>query len=210
MNKETTRLVSVLVLLTVVITGCEKRQASEPAPKTAENIPVLKQFIGRTDIVIVKHFFKPLDLVSADRQEFISPCHVALGALVAYEPGKESGRLKGVRVGVTSTYVKENAYSHPDEHVSFLDESEARDMAAALNYLKQVNGEWAATQPSDDVEVMFASKDDFQFSLLPDAKKGNLLYFQSGNASCALSITALDELQKGLDSVLRTLKNNEK
>lgn len=210
MKEEMKRIVCALVLLSVGLVGCYRRQVSEFQQKTAENVPVLKQFIGNTDIVIVKHFFMPVELVSTDREKYINPGHIDLGALVAYQPGKESSRLKGLRVEVVSTYVELNAYSHPDKHVSFLDEDEARDMATALSYFKQVNGTWVTNPPSDNVEVMFASKDDFRISLLRDAKMGNTLFFQSGNASFALPITELDNLQKGMDSVLQTLKNNEK
>jgi hypothetical protein len=136
--------------------------------KDAENTPALKQFIGRTDIVKIKHFFTPEELIAKGKGEFISPGRLELGAVIAYEPGKESDRRKGVRMEVVSTYVRENEYSRPNTHVSFLDEDEAKDLAAALSYVKQVNGTWATAPPSDDVEVMFASKDDFVLSLLPD------------------------------------------
>ena len=176
----------------VLLVGCEK-----PAPvsmKDAENTPALKQFIGRTDIVKIKHFFTPEELIAKGKGEFISPGRLELGAVIAYEPGKESDRRKGVRMEV----------------VSFLDEDEAKDLAAALSYVKQVNGTWATAPPSDDVEVMFASKDDFVLSLLPDQKTGNTLFVESGNASISFPVMMLEELQQKLESNLRTLKNNEK
>ena len=192
----------------VLLVGCEK-----PAPvsmKDAENTPALKQFIGRTDIVKIKHFFTPEELIAKGKGEFISPGRLELGAVIASEPGKESDRRKGVRMEVVSPYVRENEYSRPNTHVSFLDEDEAKDLAAALSYVKQVNGTWATAPPSDDVEVMFASKDDFVLSLLPDQKTGNTLFVESGNASISFPVMMLEELQQKLESNLRTLKNNEK
>jgi len=107
---------------------------------------------------------------------------------------------------VVSAYVRENEYSRPNAHVSFLDEDEAKDLAAALSYVKQVNGTWATAPPSDDVEVNVRVKGRFcpQFASRPEA--GNTLFVESGNASISFPVMMLDELQHKLESNLRTLK----
>jgi len=201
-----------LVVLTMcslgLLAGCGNH--GSVTPKGPENTPILKQFIGRTDIVKVKHFFAPEELMAKDEREFVSAGHLELGSVIAYEPGKESDRRKGIRMEVVSTYVLDNEYSRPDSHVSFLDEDEAQDLAAALTYLKQVNGSWATAPPKDDVEVMFASKDDFSLSLLPQQGASSILYVESGNAAISFPAEMLDDLQQKLGACLQTLKSNEK
>lgn len=172
--------------------------------------PVLKQFLARTDGVLVKHFFAPQLILSPEKGEFLSPGHIELGPLIAYEPGKEAEGHRGVRVEVVSSYVRANDFSHADNHVSFLDENEAKDLSSALAYMQQVNQTWGAAAPSDDVEVMFASKDDFQVSLLPDAKNGNRLFIESGNAPLSLPASFAAQLKEKLDSEIETLANNNK
>ena len=172
--------------------------------------PKLKTLIGRQDLVLVKNFFGVRVIISDSRIErSVTPGFVSFEAMSVFEPGKESTRIKGVRVDVGAAYVP-NGYRSRPEHVSLLDENEAHDLDSALSYIESVEAQWAKTPPSHHTEIMFRSKDDFDVSLLRDEKGSDSLLVRSGSldAMVDIPISQLTMVQIKLRSAIQTLDSN--
>jgi hypothetical protein len=170
--------------------------------------PKLKSLIGRQDLVLVKNFFGPQNVSDGRTEQYVQSGFVSLEAMSVFEPGQESHRLKGVRVTVGAAYVP-NGYRSRPEHVSLLDEKEARDLDSALTYVQSVEAEWQKNPPLHHTEIMFRSKDDFDVSLLR-GEKGDSLFITSGSLDAAvdLPINLLPSVQAKLRSAIQTLDNN--
>jgi hypothetical protein len=108
--------------LCLVLAGCtgQERPAPQaiPVEAKADNQPRLKKLLSSTDRLIVKHFFPTSSVVDPKKGEFVTAGFCEFGPVIVFEPQKESERLKGVRIEVHSTYVRENAYSKPEKSVS--------------------------------------------------------------------------------------------
>jgi hypothetical protein len=202
---------AVLASLCLALAGCAapaKQSASEDTK--AENQPRLKKLLSSTDRLVIKHFFPASSVTIPGLSRFFGGGFCAMGPVIAFEPGKEGERLKGVRIGVTSVYEIQNQFSRPEEGSSFLDLDEARDLDSAMSYMAQTAEGWKSKPPSDDIEVTFTSKDDFTAALLPNRGETTLL-FQSGRigkASVSLPASLLQEAQTQLHHAIQTLDAN--
>ena len=199
--------------LCLLLAGCAGKSVQpQPAPVEAkpDSQPRLKKLLSSTDRLIVKHFFPTSSVVDPRKGEFVTAGFCEFGPVVVFEPQKESERLKGIRIEIHSTYVRENAYSKPDKSVSFLDLDEARDLENALSYMGRTEEDWSKQRPADDIEVTFTSKDDFTAVMLP-GPNGDILLFQSGRVGSAalyLPINLLGDATTKLRSAVATAESN--
>lgn len=197
------------LFLTLSLVGCSKETSQTSEVGTA-NQPRLKKLLSSTDSLVIKHFFPPSSLNDPIKREFVTAGYCQLGPVIAFEPGKENERLKGIRVEVSSTFVRQNEFSKPDVSSSFLDLDEVKDLDNALSYMAQTEETWKNQRPADDIEVTFTSKDDFTVAMLPQ-KTGDILFFQSGRigtASLGLPVDKLQELQSKVRGAIATLEAN--
>ena len=206
------RPVAVLLLSGILIgcTGNFEKQRGISTESSADNQPRLKKLIASTDRLVIKHFFDSVAIHDPSQGQVITAGYCEFGPLVVYEPEKESDRLKGVRVEISSTYVRENAYSKPDKSVSFLDLDEVKDLDQALSYMGQTEQSWIKTRPTDDIEVTFTSKDDFIAVLFPNLP-ADMIVLKSGRigtAAVRMPVEKLGELQTKLRQVLSTLESH--
>jgi hypothetical protein len=201
------------LLLCLTFAGCPTK-VIQPAPVPVEpkpdNLPRVKKLLASTDLLIIKHFFPPTKIVDPKKGEFLSAGSCEFEPVTVFEPQKEAERLKGIRIEISSTYVRENAYSKAEKGVSFLDIDEARDLENAFSYTGRTEEDWLKQHPADDLEVTFTSKDDFTAVMLP-GPNGDILLLQSGrigSAAVYLPVSLLGEAAAKLRSALSTLDAN--
>jgi hypothetical protein len=205
------RAMAALFLVGIALIGCSadhERKGTEPS--ATDNEPRVKKFLSSTDRLVIKHFFNPIVITDPLRGQYTTPGRCELGPVVVYEPGKEKDRIKGVRIEISSTYVRVNEYSKADSGTSLLDLQEAQDLDNSLSYMAQTEQDWKRNRPTDDIEVTFTSKDDFTAALLPNSK-ADILYLHSqriGGATVSLPVSMLGELQTKLRQSISTLEAN--
>ena len=199
------------IAIACLFTGCKSAPKQINSAEKPDDGPVLKRFIARTDIMVVKHFYPDAKMDEAGGQRFLAPGYVTSTPIIAYEPGKESDARKGVKEFVSASYVMQNEYSHATQNYSFLDESEAADLATALQYMEETRDAWKSNKPADDVEVTFISKDGFTVTLLPRVgADGTTIAFASGAALVSFPADKIETFKGTLDAELQTLKSHEK
>ena len=196
----------------VATLGCSSKNAPSPA---------LKSMVERTDIVLVKNFYPETAASAPVRPREVSqpyhietvwfPGSVRLQPIIVFEPRARFRRVKGIGLTVRAESYRVDAETGGgEEHESYLDENEARDLDAALTYQIATAALWAKHAPDHHTEVMFQSKDEFRQTLLM-GDKGPVLLAVSGDpkgASVELPISVLPDLQKRLRQTLDVLDKN--
>src|SRR5262249_41264923 len=129
-----------------------------------------------------------------------------LTAIVVFEPGKESERLRGLGIEV-----KQGSGYLSRSHTSFLDLEEVEGLNTTIAYMLDVGTQWKSTN-KDNAEVVFQTKDEFKIGFgqnSPSFKKEELLGFVSsglGNESASLfPIEALGSIKGLVESGLTML-----
>ena len=200
-----------LIFLFSIMSSCLARTGETvPSETKPDNQPRLKKLLSSSDRLVVKHFFPTSAVTDPAKGEFVTDGFCEFGPLIAFEPTKESSRLKGLRIAINSTYIRENAYSRPEKGESFLDIDEAKDLDNAMSFMVQTEDTWKLQRPTDDIEVTFTSKDDFEAVLFPGTGGDTLLFKNGriGGAGVYLPVRLLGEAQTKLRNSIATLEAN--
>jgi len=147
-----------LVLLPLIASAQVKKEgeAKEPATK-------LEAFLAKKGKLIVKDFYRLGEVAGRYGSK------IEFSALVIYEPGQESQRIRGLKIEVTEggRYERSNT--------SFLDLEEIESLSKALEYMGGLSAKWKDIE-KDYTEVVFSTKGDF-----------NIGFYQSGIKQAAFS-----------------------
>ena len=148
----------VFVLLPLIASAQVKKEgeAKEPATK-------LEAFLAKKGKLIVKDFYKLGEVAGRYGSK------IEFSALVIYEPGQESQRIRGLKIEVTEggRYERSNT--------SFLDLEEIESLSKALEYMGGLSAKWQDIR-KEYTEVVFSTKGDF-----------NIGFYQTGTEQGSFS-----------------------
>lgn len=167
----------------------EERKAEKPATK-------LEEFLAKKGKLIIKDFYK-LGEVSGNNGSKIE-----FDAVVIYEPGQETERIRGLRLEVT----ERGRYERSD--TSFLDLEEIESLSKAIAYMVDLSSKWKYIN-KEYTEVVFSTKDDFSIGFYKRAYKINAFSSSGyiGKASCYFSsMQDLNSVKNIADKGLKLLK----
>jgi hypothetical protein len=126
---------------------------------------------------------------------------VEISALVIYEPGKESDRIKGLRIEVTEAGRLERS------NTSFLDLDEIAAVSQSLSYMSDLASK---SDQKEYTEVSFKTKGDFDIGFFKSSgRPSNGAYVASGSIGKVTaflpSLQSLSAVKNILDSGLALL-----
>ena len=143
MKKFLITVLCVLVLVPLVASAQVKKEdkAKEPATK-------LEAFLAKKGRLIIKEFYDLGEVAGRYGSK------IEFTALVIYEPGQESQRVRGLKIEVTEggRYERSNT--------SFLDLEEIESLSKAIEYMVGLSAKWAGIN-KEYTEVIFSTKGDF-------------------------------------------------
>ncbi len=153
-------------------------------PTRESQVPATKlgAFLDRTGVVLVKEF-TDAGTLNGDYETSIQ-----LKVVTAYERGKESERMRGVRI-----LIEQKNYSRSNS--SYLDMEELDAFVNAVGSMTEASKAWKKT-PAEHNEVMFSSKGEFTMGLYQEGT-GQTFFASSGivqNAQCYFSVDKLPQL----------------
>lgn len=130
--------------------------AKEPATK-------LEEFLAKKGKLIVKEFYDLGEVTGRYGSK------IELKALVIYEPGQDSQKVRGLKIQVTEggRYEKSNT--------SFLDLEEVESLSKAIGYMANLSSKWKGISKKY-TEIIFSTRGDFQIG-----------FYQKGSKQAAFS-----------------------
>ena len=148
----------VLVLVPLIVSAQVKKEdkAKEPATK-------LEAFLAKKGKLIIKEFYDLGQMPGRYGSK------VKFTALVIYEPGQESQRVRGLKIEVSEggRYERSNT--------SFLDLEEIESLSKGIEYMIGLSAKWKGIN-KEYTEVVFSTKGDF-----------NIGFYQKGAEQGAFS-----------------------
>ena len=144
-------------------------KAKEPATK-------LEAFLAKKGRLIIKEFYDLGEVAGRYGSK------IEFTALVIYEPGQESQRVRGLKIEVTEggRYERSNT--------SFLDLEEIESLSKAIEYMVDLSAKWKDMN-KEYTEVVFSTRGDFQIGFFQQGTK-QVAFASSGyigKASCFFS-----------------------
>lgn len=207
------RVFAIFVLFCLV--GCNRSIV-----KSKSNEPKLKTFLARTDLLLIKRFFDPKIIVlqppADDIRTYVSsrwtPGNVTIEPLTVVDANEHGTEVKGIRIDLSQNYWTIFADGHEpqvgeksSDH-AFLDNDEIADLDAAIIYMEKTMDSWTSQPPAAHTEVLFASKDGFQASLV--AGKEPSVVLEIGSTSVQLDKRRFSDLKNDIQSSMQILKAN--
>ena len=152
----------------------KKEETKEPTTK-------LEAFLVTKGKLIIKEFYE-LGRVSGKYGSKIE-----FTALVMFEPGEESKRVRGLKIEITQ------AGRYEKSETSFLDLEEVDSLLKAIEYLIDLSVKWKDIEKTY-TEVVFSTKGDFSIGFYQQGNKQAAFSSSGriGKASCLL--TSLQDL----------------
>ena len=152
-------LISCILLLVPVLASAQavkSAKAKEPATK-------LEEFLAKKGKLIVKEFYDLGEVTGRYGSK------IELKALVIYEPGDNSQRVRGLKIEITEggRYEKSNT--------AFLDLEEVESLSKAIGYMTNLSSKWKGINKKY-TEIIFSTKGDFQIG-----------FYQKGTKQAAFS-----------------------
>jgi len=144
-----------IILIPILLMTLTSFQVRDPqSGKEAEKLTKLEAFLAKKGILVIKEFYD-LGEVSGEYGS-----KVRVDAIIVYEPGKETQRIKGLRIEV---------FDGERSQASFLDIDEAESLSKALQYMIDLAKRWKKASRKY-TEVIFSTKGGFKIG-----------FYQSGN-----------------------------
>lgn len=187
MRRTITFLIISLMFLPLLAFAQEKPKG-EPATK-------LEQFLSKKGKLIVK------DSNNVGQITGQYGTKVDIEALVIYEPGKESERIRGLRIEVHGGGRLERS------DTSFLDMDEVESLSQAISYMVRIVEKWKDTS-REYTEVIFSTRGDFQLGFYQKATSVNAFAKSGiiGTATCFFPISELPRFKTLIDKGVSVLR----
>ncbi|HQJ39922.1 MAG TPA: hypothetical protein PK449_00005, partial [Exilispira sp.] len=147
-----------LVLLPMIASAQGENEGETKEPPTK-----LEAFLAKKGNLIVKDFYKLGEVAGRYGSK------IEFSALVIYEPGQESQRIRGLKIDITEGGKYERS------NTSFLDLEEIESLSKALEYMGDLSAKWQNIK-KEYTEVVFSTKDDF-----------NIGFYQIGSEQVSFS-----------------------
>ncbi len=127
---------------------------------------------------------------------------VKLDALVIYEPGNLSSKMRGIRVEVKEVSRLERS------NTSLLDMDEVADLSQAITYMLDLAAKWKDSDRKVYTEVVFSSKGDFKVGFYQkELKRGAFISSgHIGSVSAFCDVEDLPQLKQIVEKGLTVLK----
>lgn len=122
-------------------------------------------------------------------------------ALVIYEPGIESERIRGLRVEIKEAGRLERS------HTSFLDMEEIESLSKAIKYMADLSEKWKGEMREAYTEVTFSTKGHFKVGFYQKGSERSA-YLHSGyigRATCFMEVGDFGKLKNIVDKGLSLL-----
>lgn len=185
----------IFLSLFLIATSGSLGHTQEEKPK--EPTTKLETFLAKKGMLIVKEF-NELGKVGVGGTGKIS-----VNALVAYRPGEESQRVRGLIIEVTepttSVYARSNT--------SFVDPDEIEDLSKAIAYMVDLSEKWKNID-KEYSEVIFFTKGDFRIGFYQKGTKQRVVASSGyiGKRACELSMEHLTSIKAFVDNGAEVLK----
>jgi hypothetical protein len=163
----------------------EEEKPKEPQTK-------LEAFIAKKGKLIIRDRYRLGELRKLGAVRF--------NALVFYEPGMESQRIKGVSIEITEGGRVERS------RTSFLDLDEIESVSKAIQYMIDLANKWKG-QTREYTEVTFSTRGEFKIGFYQGGEKIGV-YLNTGyvaHASCFMEVQDFPELKSIFDKGLSLL-----
>lgn len=153
----------IIVLCALVLLPMIASAQGENEGETKEPPTKLEAFLAKKGNLIVKDFYKLGEVAGRYGSK------IEFSALVIYEPGQESQRIRGLKIDITEGGKYERS------NTSFLDLEEIESLSKALEYMGDLSAKWQNIK-KEYTEVVFSTKDDF-----------NIGFYQIGSEQVSFS-----------------------
>lgn len=186
-------LIAVLLVVFFFTPGILLAQAKEEE-KPKEPPTKLEAFLAKKGKLIVKDEYNVGTLKKLGTVEF--------SAIVLYEPGMESQRIKGMFVKIKESGSVER------KRTSFLDLEEIESMSKAITYMADLAEKWKGQTREAYTDVTFSAKGDFQIGFYHAGTKRSVFMY-AGYAlqtSAFMGVEDFPEIKAILDRGLSLLK----
>jgi len=147
-----------IILIPLIVSAQVKEQRKDLEPATK-----LEAFLAKEGRLIVKDFYALGLIVGSYNSK------IGFSALVIYEPGFETQRIRGLKVEITQG----GKYERSD--TSFLDLEEIESLSKSIEYMIDLSTKWK-TITKEYTEVVFSTKGYFRIG-----------FYQNGNDQTAFS-----------------------
>ena len=186
-------LIAVLLVVFFFTPGILLAQAKEEE-KPKEPPTKLEAFLAKEGKIVVRDEYRLGTLKKLGTIEF--------RALVLYEPGMESQRIKGIGVEITEPGRVER------KRVSFLDLEEIESVSKAITYMADLAEKWKGQTREAYTDVTFSAKGDFKIGFYHAGAKRSIFMY-AGYAlqtSAFMGVEDFPEIKAILDKGLSLLK----
>ena len=182
--------VSLVVLFLAPVTSFAQAKEEE---KPKEPQTKLEAFIAKKGKLIIRDRYRLPGAVGR-----LGP--VTFDALIFYEPGMESQRIKGISIKVTEGGRVERS------RTSFLHLDEIESVSKAIQYMIDLANKWKG-QTREYTEVTFSTRGEFKIGFYQGGEKTGV-YLNTGyvaHASCFMEVQDFPELKSIFDKGLSLL-----
>lgn len=190
MKKPFVAFLCALILVPLIVSAQVKKEGETKEPATK-----LEAFLAKKGRLMVKDFYEIGEVAGRYGSK------IEFKALLIYEPGQESQRIRGLKIEVTEggRFERSNA--------SFLDLEEIESLSKAIEYMISLSAKWKGIN-KEYTEVVFSTKGDFKIGFYQ--KGTNQAAFSSsgyiGKASCFFSsMQDLSSMKAMADKSLKLL-----
>lgn len=185
-----TILAVVIGLMTVsTLCGCKSRSA---------DVSKVRAALDATEGLLVQTQLGPHGMIGPPMEPMVS----GILSFEGFTLQRDQRETRGVKVRVVSPH-------GPDEripiHASLLDESEARELDAALTKMAQIQAAWVREAPAHDIEIDFRAKDQFSASLYYHEKKDEFGVSSGTEAFVFFPGADIPEVQRNLRAAIASL-----
>ena len=180
------------ILVPWIVSAQVKKEA-----KAKEVSTKLEAFLAKKGKLIVKNFYEVAKIAGRYGSR------IEIEAVVIYEPGQESQRVRGLKVEVTES----KSYGENSE-TSFLDLEEIESLSKALEYMSSLSAKWKDVN-KEYTEVVFSTKGDFKIGFYQKGTEQGAFCSSGyiGGASCFFrSLQDLGTVKVFVDKGLKLLK----
>jgi hypothetical protein len=165
--------------------------------KLKEQVTKIEVFSAKKGKLIIKDFYKYGSPIAGNVRG------IDFGALIVYEPGMESNKVRGLRIEIYESGSSE------ESSFFFLDLDEVESLSKALKYMIDLAAKWKGQKREAYTEVVFSTRGDFQIGFY-QKENDRSLFVTSGYINKKLFAIGADEIvdikdriDKGL-SLLKT------
>jgi len=157
----------------------------------------LESFLAKKGKLIVKDSYTLGEISGMGKMDF--------DALIIYEPGLESQKIRGIRVEISEDALKGMS------DTAFLDLDEVKSLSKAVIYMTDLANKWSGAQSKAYTEVLYSTRGNFKLGFYHKGTK--LGAFASsgynGKSTVYFGVENLEKLKEIIDKGMITLEQKK-